>query len=1043
MILLLKSMKKTPHFLSDETYYKQNPVSRFLPFVLFAWLLVCCFRVNAQGDNCDQALALTNVTSYCSGSNQYTNVGSTPSGFTPAPCWAATATSDVWFSFVALGTNVLISVNGATMQQPRIAIYSGTCSGTLTQPVGGCTNGAIFSQDAQLYNAGLVQGTTYFIRVSTTTNNRGTFQLCINSYTPPPSASADCGGAGRLCNGNPISVTNLLSGGSNVNENAGTCLSGFGIVETNSVWYTWTCETAGPLTMDIIPANQTDDIDFIIFQLNTTNPCGPRTAIRCTATSFTNSNGSTGLNATSTDVNEAVGWTGVEDGYLQQINMTAGTSYAILINNSNATNGFTLNWGGMGTFVGPDPQITGGPFTVCAGTPISFDGNTSTGYATLSWNFTDGSGSPVNASGPGPHTVSYPAPGNYTAILNAVSATGCTSVETANIVVSPEVTVTFPAVAAICNGQAAPAFPSQINSPAVPGSWSPNTISNTASGTYTFTPNPGQCAVGGTISVNVQTAVTPAFPSHPTYCLNAIPQALPATSDNGISGTWSPAAINTSVAGSNSYTFTPATGSCAAPVTISILVDNGIVPSFPAHPQYCLNEPPQPLPLTSDNGINGTWSSTSINTSSAGTVNYTFTPAPGQCASPVTIAIVVGPAPAPLFTPIPAFCNGDPAPVLPSVSNDGISGTWNPSTVSNTSGGTYTFTPGAGQCASVTSLVVTVNNPVIPNLTSVGPFCENDTDAVNLTADVTGGFWSGAGITDPAGVFDPSVAGLGTHTLTYTHTQGCGGSNTLSVVINPVPDSDFTADVTAGCSPLKVFFSSNPSVTGSSWDFGDNLTSVMVGSANHFYETAGTYSVSLTNTLNGCSSTTTLTNYITVYPDPIAGFYASPQVLLQTNTETQFTNTSQNGDSWSWTFGDGDSSSLEEPAHKFPAIPGNYNVTLTVSSPDGCTDEKTVVIIVKDDHILYVPNTFTPDGDEFNNEFTPIVTAGYDTRNYSFTLYNRWGETLFESQDVNRGWDGTYLGKLVPAGIYTWTIRIKSLDDDRYEVFTGHVNMMR
>ncbi|MNY59697.1 hypothetical protein D3C86_1961710 [compost metagenome] len=101
------------------------------------------------------------------------------------------------------------------------------------------------------------------------------------------------------------------------------------------------------------------------------------------------------------------------------------------------------------------------------------------------------------------------------------------------------------------------------------------------------------------------------------------------------------------------------------------------------------------------------------------------------------------------------------------------------------------------------------------------------------------------------------------------------------------------------------------------------------------------------------------------------------------------------------------------------------------------------MIIVKDDHILYVPNTFTPDGDEFNNEFTPIVTAGYDTRNYSFTLYNRWGETLFESQDVNRGWDGTYLGKLVPAGIYTWTIRIKSLDDDRYEVFTGHVNMMR
>ncbi len=123
-------------------------------------------------------------------------------------------------------------------------------------------------------------------------------------------------------------------------------------------------------------ANQIDDIDFIIFQLNTANPCGPRTAIRCTATSFLNTNASTGLNANSFDVNESIGYTGIEDAYLQQINMTAGTSYAILINNTNATNGFNLNWGGTGTFVGPDANITGGPFTLCAGNSISFNGNT-------------------------------------------------------------------------------------------------------------------------------------------------------------------------------------------------------------------------------------------------------------------------------------------------------------------------------------------------------------------------------------------------------------------------------------------------------------------------------------------------------------------------------------------------------------------------------------------------------------------------------------------------------------------------------------------
>lgn len=968
------SMKNTPPFLSNETDYKKTRLPNFLQGLLFVLLLFSVPGVHAQGDDCSNALALTNVTNFCSTTSQYTSAGSTASTFSTAPCWTASATSDVWFSFVAIGSNVLISINGATMQQPRIAIYSGTCAGGLTQPPGGCTNGSGGSPNSQLFNSGLVQGTTYLIRISTTAAQRGSFQLCINNYTPPPVASADCGGAGRLCNKNSISVTNLTSGGTNTNENAGTCLSGFGIFETNSVWYTWTCQTAGTLTMDIIPANQMDDIDFIIFQLSTANPCGPRTAIRCTATSFINSNASTGMNASSTDQNEAVGWTGIEDAYVQQINMTVGTSYAILINNTNATNGFSLNWGGTGTFVGPDANITGGPFTVCAGTPISFDGNTSTNYTTLDWNFVNGSGSPVNPTGPGPHTVSYPAPGNYVAILNATSSTGCTSAETVNVTVNPFVTLAFAAVPDICSGQAAPAFPAQTNVPAILGSWSPAAISNAATGTYTFTPNAGQCALPGSISVNVLATITPTFPAHPTYCLNATPQALPTTSDNGVSGTWSPATINTST---------------------------------------------------------------------AGTVNYTFTPNSAQCTSPVTVAIVVGPAPTPVFTQIPALCSGDAAPVLPTTSNDAITGTWSPAVINNTTSGTYTFTPSAGQCASSATMTITVNNPIVPNLTPAGPFCENAITVINLTADIPGGTWSGNGITSPSGVFTPSVAGAGTHTVTYVHTQGCGGTNTMNIVVDPAPNSNFTADVLTGCIPLHVHFTSDPAVTISAWDFGDNSTANGVGGVDHTFNTVGTYSITLTNTANGCSSSTTQTNYITVYPNPDAVFNASPQVLSQTETDAQFNNHSVNGSSYFWTFGDGDNSNAENPSHHYPAVPGDYEVTLTVTSADGCIDVASLIITIKDNRIIYVPNTFTPDGDEFNNVFSPVVTAGYDTQNYSFTIYNRWGETLFESHDVTKGWDGTYMGKLVPAGIYTWTIRIKNLDDDRYEVFDGHVNMMR
>lgn len=969
------SMKNTAPFLSRETSGKDPVLVYLFQLFLFISLLFLSFGAKAQGDDCTTALPLTNVTNYCSSATQYTNSGSTASGFSVGTCWTATATSDVWFSFVAIGTNVLISVNGATIQQPRIAIYSGTCAGGLTQPPGGCTNGSGGSPDSQLFNSGLVQGTTYFIRISTTTAQRGSFQLCINNYTPPPTASADCGGAGRLCNKNSISVTNLTSGGVNNNENAGTCLSGFGIFETNSVWYTWTCQTAGTLTMDIIPANQMDDIDFIVFQLSTADPCGPRTAIRCSATSFINANASTGMNATSTDLNEAIGWSGIEDAYVQQLNMTAGTSYAILINNTNATNGFSLNWGGTGTFVGPDAIITGGPFTVCTGTPVSFDGSTSTNYNTLSWNFTNGGGIPTNPTGPGPHAVTYTTAGTYVAILNATSATGCTSVETVTVTVSSGIVPAFAAVPDFCSGQPAPAFPAQTNTPLVTGTWSPNAISNTASGSYTFTPDPGQCST--------------------------------------------------------------------TPVSISVTVNNSITPTFPAHPQYCLNAIPQSLPTTSDNGVTGTWSPAIVNTSSAGTMNYTFTPTGNPCADPVTIAIVVSDPLTPGFTQIPAFCSGDEAPVLPAVSANSITGTWFPATIDNTASGSYTFTPDAGQCATTATMSVTVNNPVAPNLTQVGPFCENTAVPVNLTADIPGGTWSGTGITDPSGVFDPGIAGIGTHTISYSHTQNCGGTNSMAIVINPIPDSDFSADVFSGCSPLTVHFTSDPSVSASSWDFGDNTTAATIGNAEHTFHAAGTYSVTLTNTQNGCSSSTTKINYIEIYPIPGAHFNANPQVLPQTETITQFLNQSINGDTYFWTFGDGDNSAAENPVHQFPPVPGNYPVTLTVTSVNGCIDVASMIITVKENKIIYVPNSFTPDGDEFNNVFLPVITAGYDTQNYSFTIYDRWGETVFESHDVNKGWDGTYMGKLVQAGIYNWTIRIKSLDDDRYEVFNGHLNMLR
>jgi gliding motility-associated-like protein len=93
--------------------------------------------------------------------------------------------------------------------------------------------------------------------------------------------------------------------------------------------------------------------------------------------------------------------------------------------------------------------------------------------------------------------------------------------------------------------------------------------------------------------------------------------------------------------------------------------------------------------------------------------------------------------------------------------------------------------------------------------------------------------------------------------------------------------------------------------------------------------------------------------------------------------------------------------------------------------------------------ILYVPNTFTPDGDQFNNTFFPVLTAGYNVESYDFMIFNRWGELIFESQTVGEGWDGTYRNNKCQDDVYTWKLSLRrSFNDDREE-FVGHVSLLR
>jgi len=121
-------------------------------------------------------------------------------------------------------------------------------------------------------------------------------------------------------------------------------------------------------------------------------------------------------------------------------------------------------------------------------------------------------------------------------------------------------------------------------------------------------------------------------------------------------------------------------------------------------------------------------------------------------------------------------------------------------------------------------------------------------------------------------------------------------------------------------------------------------------------------------------------------------------------------------------------------------------VLSVVNYVNGCAspqEQTTITIAQCPQELLYIPNSFTPDGNEFNNTWKPIVTSGFDNTSYRMTLYNRWGEVIWESRDINEGWDGTFNNSIVPVGSYVWTVELKALKTDYRQIISGSLNVLK
>ncbi|MCH1479749.1 MAG: hypothetical protein L7U23_06600, partial [Crocinitomicaceae bacterium] len=329
---------------------------------------------------------------------------------------------------------------------------------------------------------------------------------------------------------------------------------------------------------------------------------------------------------------------------------------------------------------------------------------------------------------------------------------GCTFSQAVNLTVNNSVTPSFNNIPYVCEGEPINLPNTSLNG--IEGSWSPapNNLSTT---TYTFTPNPDECAGSTSMTIVVREAPSIEPIGDLTLCEGDNTNFSAVISGLGTSISWSAISGSFSDPTNENTTYNPSI--LNGNVTVTAIVSSSIctvtaeenivvsinpantIPTFSPIADICSGDALS-LPVTSTNSISGTWSPAVNNTA---TTNYTFTPNAGQCATTQGLTVNVNQEVGPIFTQVLATCTGD-AIVLPSTSTNSIVGSWSPA-INNTATTTYTFTPDPGQCASDETMTVDVTPETIPSFSPIADICSGD--ALSLPGTSTNsisGTWSPA-----------------------------------------------------------------------------------------------------------------------------------------------------------------------------------------------------------------------------------------------------------------------------------------------------------
>ena len=358
------------------------------------------------------------------------------------------------------------------------------------------------------------------------------------------------------------------------------------------------------------------------------------------------------------------------------------------------------------------------------------------------------------------------------------------------------------------------------------------------------------------------------------------------------------------------------------------------------------------------------------------------------------------------FTQIGPFCAGETIPSLPTISTNGINGTWSPASMDNTITTTYTFTPDAGQCATVTDMTVVITQPLSPIFNQIGPFCAGETIPSLPTTSTNGinGTWSPASMDN-------------TTTTLYTFSPNGGAcietANMTVIVLQETTPTFQINDICIGETIGTLPSISNEGISGSWTPAPNNLA---------------TTTYTFTPDVGECSTTTTQT----VQVNPVNNLVISTESISEPFDTNQIIEVSVSGGSGDYEYQLDGGSWQNSPI--FQNVVGCEDHIVKVRDVEGCSNDPETTVT-----ILEYPKFFTPNGDGYN-DFWNIKCL--QTQSGSISIFNRHGKLLNQFKTNFPGWNGTYNGELLPASDY-WFIVTYYSEDGKEKQFKSHFSLIR